>query len=67
MFRAAQPGTAQVRALRAGSVVSKSSRGGAAGRVVVAITVAKPGAYTFEVVLRGHTLRWQSCIATCRA
>ena len=61
-------GTARVRALRAGRVVTTVSARVAAGRVRVGpFPVPLPGLYTFETRLAGDLLRTRACLGTCGA
>jgi uncharacterized repeat protein (TIGR02543 family) len=67
-FTTTLAGTAQVRALRAGRVVSKLSRRVAAGTASIGpFRVANPGLYTFQLQLGGHTIRWRKCLGRCGA
>src|SRR5439155_22210125 len=61
-------GLAHVRGLRAGRITVSLSLRVAAGRATIGpFPVAKPGLYTFEVLLAGRTLRWRTCLGLCGA
>jgi uncharacterized repeat protein (TIGR02543 family) len=61
-------GTARVRAVRAGRVVTTVSARVAAGRVRVGpFPVPLSGLYTFETRLAGDLLRMRACLGTCGA
>jgi hypothetical protein len=65
-FRSAERGRARVRALRAGRLETALAFTAAAGPATVGpFPVVKPGFYTFELLLGGHTLRWTACLGRC--
>jgi hypothetical protein len=67
-FKATRRGTAQVRALRAGRLVTALSFSVAAGRASIGpFPIPKAGFYTFEVSLAGDTIRWTACLGRCGA
>ena len=67
-FKATRRGTAEVRALRAGRLVTALSFSVAAGRASIGpFPIAKAGFYTFEVTLAGETIRWTACLGRCGA
>jgi Divergent InlB B-repeat domain len=67
-FATTAGGTARVRALRAGRVVTTVSARVAAGRVRVGpFPVPLAGLYTFETRLAGDLLRTRACLGTCGA
>ena len=65
-FRTGERGRARVRALRAGRLETALAFTAAAGAAEVGpFPVAKPGYYTFELLLGGRTLRWTACLGRC--
>jgi uncharacterized repeat protein (TIGR02543 family) len=67
-FATTAGGTARVRALRAGRVVTTVSARVAAGRVRIGpFPVPLSGLYTFETRLAGDVLRTRACLGSCGA
>jgi uncharacterized repeat protein (TIGR02543 family) len=67
-FTASRAGTARVRALRAGRVLSSFSFTAAAGPARIGpFAIAQGGYYTFELSLGGAAIRWKACLGRCGA
>jgi len=67
-FRTGAAGTARVRALRAGRVITTVSAKVAAGGVRIGpFPVPRSGLYTFETRLAGSLLRTRACLGRCGA
>jgi hypothetical protein len=65
-FITAQQGTAHVRALRAGRIMTAFSFRVAVGPVTIGpFSIAKPGYYTFQVALGSRKLNWTACLGRC--
>src|SRR4029450_12364176 len=65
-FRSRESGRARGRALRAGRLETALAFPAAPGAASVGpFPIAKPGFYTFELLLGGGTLRWTACLGRC--
>jgi uncharacterized repeat protein (TIGR02543 family) len=63
-----QAGVARVRGLRAGrAAVSFSVRVAVGTATIGPFQVKRPGLYTFQITLAGHTLHWRTCLGLCGA
>jgi uncharacterized repeat protein (TIGR02543 family) len=67
-FTTSQSGTARVRVLRAGRIVTAFSSTVPAGATAVGpFRVASSGYYRFAVTVAGQTIGWTSCLGRCGA
>ena len=65
-FQTTLGGVAHVRGLRAGRLLATVALKVAAGPAKIGpFPVAKPGLYTFQVVLGKHALSWTACLGRC--